>query len=399
MKKTICIIGAGASGITILEKLIKHIDKFQVICYEKQDWIGGIWHPLHLTHTYPGMILNGSKEDFDLLNPKIEDVLKQKVDNFFSKEVYYKYLITKVKTNNIDKFIKFNHRMEICKYSTEIKKFEVTVQNEHTVYNKFFDYVIVANGIYTIENKLKDELQVLISNFKGKIFHSKYLYQNNNFHNKKILIIGGGPSAEDVALHAINQKAKSITINSKNDWIVSSKWPKIINFENKIINIDQNLVIYDSNNKENIDIIILCIGYNHDLNFLNQYNNLSFDNTFYYNLYDSIFHIDNPQLMFIGYIDPFFSLVLFEHQAEYIIKYLIQEIVLPNKAEMYKSMNIWKEKSMTLKDERYDKGKLIVEYLNNINKITKRQLETKELLNQINIEFNKKEKNILNFKK
>ena len=54
---------------------------------------------------------------------------------------------------------------------------------------------------------------------------------------------------------------------------------------------------------------------------------------------------------------------------------------------MCQSMNLWQERSNNLKDERYDKAKLIVEYLNNINKITMRQFKTTELLEQIKIKY------------
>lgn len=42
MTKRVCIIGAGASGITCIKEC-REVG-FDVVCYEKGSYVGGLWH-------------------------------------------------------------------------------------------------------------------------------------------------------------------------------------------------------------------------------------------------------------------------------------------------------------------------------------------------------------------
>ena len=45
MKTRICVIGAGASGLCLLEELRKlDTDKFEISCFERYDKVGGLWN-------------------------------------------------------------------------------------------------------------------------------------------------------------------------------------------------------------------------------------------------------------------------------------------------------------------------------------------------------------------
>ena len=39
--KKICVIGAGASGITAVKSCLE--ENFDVVCYDKSDYFGGLW--------------------------------------------------------------------------------------------------------------------------------------------------------------------------------------------------------------------------------------------------------------------------------------------------------------------------------------------------------------------
>lgn len=42
LRKNICIIGAGVSGLTAIKCCLE--EGHTVLCYEKSDWLGGLWH-------------------------------------------------------------------------------------------------------------------------------------------------------------------------------------------------------------------------------------------------------------------------------------------------------------------------------------------------------------------
>ena len=69
----VAIIGAGPSGLSLLNAFKKIVHEIEVVCYEKQDRAGGLWNYIWRTGTakhgeplansmYRNLWSNGSKE-------------------------------------------------------------------------------------------------------------------------------------------------------------------------------------------------------------------------------------------------------------------------------------------------------------------------------------------------
>jgi cation diffusion facilitator CzcD-associated flavoprotein CzcO len=56
-QKRVCVIGAGIAGLVTAKILTE--DGFQVVIFEKEPTIGGVWAP---SRTYPGLRTNNPRE-------------------------------------------------------------------------------------------------------------------------------------------------------------------------------------------------------------------------------------------------------------------------------------------------------------------------------------------------
>ena len=99
------------------------------------------------------------------------------------------------------KKFKFNCTVNNVEFDSKSEKFQLswTEQAAGESKNKLleFDYIMVATGHFSIPNNpsFKGE-----DSFNGRLIHSHEYQDGNLYTNKRVLIIGGSFSAEDIAL-------------------------------------------------------------------------------------------------------------------------------------------------------------------------------------------------------
>jgi dimethylaniline monooxygenase (N-oxide forming) len=74
-----------------------------------------------------------------------------------------------------------------------------------------FDYVIVASGLYSGTNQFIPSIPGRES-FKGEVVHSCQFFDASVAQDKRVVVIGGGKSAVDIAVEAALNKASSVTL-------------------------------------------------------------------------------------------------------------------------------------------------------------------------------------------
>lgn len=76
-----------------------------------------------------------------------------------------------------------------------------------------FDQLVVAVGHFSVPNMPKD--MPFLDTFSGFIMHSRDLRDFNVFKNKRVLLIGSGLSAEDIACQMSKFGASQIIISHR----------------------------------------------------------------------------------------------------------------------------------------------------------------------------------------
>jgi len=227
---------------------------------------------------------------------------------------------------DLTKNIKFNTVVRNVHYDENTKKF--TVEAETFGDNKVteslaetFDYVIVAVGIFHIPNK--PSFQGL-NQFEGRVLHVHDMKDAHEFSGQRVLVVGGGYSAEDITLHCIKFGAKHVTITHRSP-SMGFKWPPGVDERPIIERIQGNTVFFKDGSKTEVDAIIMCTGYLYSFPFLETRLRLVSDVT----LYPSGLHVGTVwraagggRLLYMGVQNQVFTMPMFDAQARWIARYV-----------------------------------------------------------------------------
>ena len=97
--------------------------------------------------------------------------------------------------------------------------------------------------------------------FTGKIIHAHDYRDGRVYKDKKVLLIGGSYSAEDIALQCWKFGAEYSHITHKNPARMGFKWPETVSETATFLkDFDGNKVIFEDGSSEEYDVIIKCTG-------------------------------------------------------------------------------------------------------------------------------------------
>lgn len=214
-KKRITIIGCGVSGITMaIHSLRKGYD---IIILEKERQLGGVWY-------------DKNYQNIELQTTPIS--YSYSLDEFKSKYLFAKgdeiidYLQFNFTKYNLKKHTIFNSKA--ISLTKRKKQYTLGYKNNNNIKYIKSDYVVFCCGVYNIP-KLPNSLKHNINNFSGfydhsQIFSNKMKQSFSKFKDKDVVIIGNGSTGCDLAVGAVEAKAKSVTILFRSHrWVVPKK--------------------------------------------------------------------------------------------------------------------------------------------------------------------------------
>jgi hypothetical protein len=390
--KTVCLIGAGSSGITAAKALKENGISFD--CFEKGSQIGGNWrfnNDNGMSSAYRSLHINTNR----LIMAYSDYPMPAEYPMF----PHHSHII-----NYFDNYVDHFRLREDIQFNTEVKA--VTPNNDGTFTvetNKgasLYSNVIVANGHHWNPRFPQPAFE---GNFTGEILHSHFYKEVEQLKNKDILVVGMGNSAVDIACEAARTYSGKVVISTRSganivpNWLwsipfdslansLTSKLPMAIQrlflssalrlargnqedfgvpkpkrpllsehptlsqdllnlsgrgsikFKPNIKEFKGKTVVFEDGTQQDFDMIIYATGYKVTFPFLK---NQSFDvsETNDFRLYKKVIHPDFPGLFFLALIQPLGAIMpLAEVQSKWIAKILKGETKLPNKEEMIKSI-------------------------------------------------------------
>lgn len=197
----IAVIGAGPSGLAAIKNL-KDQGLFQITAFEKNGQLGGNWvYDTENSHSsvYETTHIISSKrwsefEDFPMPKNYPDYPSHAQLLNYF--RAYATHF-------DLHPFIQLNTKVLKINYTPE-QLWQVTYENAQGIHEAIFEYLLVANG-----HHWDPVMPEFATKFTGELLHSHDYKKAALFKNKKVLVIGGGNSACDVAVEVSRVAAKT----------------------------------------------------------------------------------------------------------------------------------------------------------------------------------------------
>ena len=353
--KRVAILGAGPSGLAQLRAFEAAgkagIELPEIVCYEKQRDLGGMWNytwrtgldahgePVHGS-MYRYLWSNGPKECLEFADYSFEEHFGKPIASYPPRAVLRDYIMGRVEKSDLRRCIQFNTAVHWVSFDEATRKFSVTVRDMKAdeLSTEEFDYVVVATGHFSTPNTPYFEG---LEQFPGRVLHAHDFRDACEFADKDLLLVGSSYSAEDIGTQCHKYGAKSVTFSYRSA-PMGYDWPEAFEEVPLLVKVDGRTAHFADGTQKDIDAIVLCTGYQHHFPFLSDELTLRTHNRLYpENLYKGIFWMENPQLIYLGMQDQYYTFNMFDAQAWYARDVMLGRLALPDAEAMAADAAAW----------------------------------------------------------
>lgn len=223
----VCIIGGGQSGLVTCKTMAE--SGKSVIVLEKCNGCIGMFSTIKEKDLFKWSTSRYMSGFSDFPMPKT-------VPTWFTIRDYLNYLESYVKHFGLDKYIKYNSKVNKC-YQNQNGEWIVEYNNSEKLVCK---KLIVCAGL-----NQTPKFPEIVKGFTGEIIHTEQVYRNmnkeewrNKFQGKRILLLGGAESAYDIG-HVLVQYSNQVYYSTKNytEWFAKGEEdPELIDRARKLEN-------------------------------------------------------------------------------------------------------------------------------------------------------------------
>ena len=198
----VLILGAGISGIGAAYHLLDQRPGTTFAVLEALPSYGGTWW----THRYPGV---RSDSDLFTLGYRFK---AWKGDPIATGEQILSYLGEVIEENNLDRYIRYRHRVTEADWSSEDSQWTVRATNLDTGESLTVTagFLWMCHGYYRHGQGYKPQWEG-VEDFQGEILHPQEWPEEADLDGKKVVVIGSGATAATL-IPAIADKAEHVTM-------------------------------------------------------------------------------------------------------------------------------------------------------------------------------------------
>ena len=408
MDKRVCVVGAGSSGIAAAQEL--HARGIDFDCFEVGSEVGGNWrygNDNGMSSAYRSLHINTSRQQMEYRAFPMPDDMPDYPNHWQIAEYFDAY---------VDHFgfrDKIAFRTEVVKVEpAEGGGYDVTLRssNEHGEPGepevRAYSHVVVANGHHW-DARWPEPSYPGAENFPGVQMHAHYYRTPDVLEGKRVLVLGIGNSASDIAVESSRVAAETYLAMRrgahvvpkymfgvptdhltdsplargpvalqrlglaallrltqgrmtdyglpKPDHAVLHAHPTVsddlltrlghgdIAVRPNIDRFESSKVFFVDGSAAEVDVVIYCTGYKVTFPFLDERFVPTRDN--HVDLYRRVVSPDFPGLYFVGLVQPIGAIMpLAEAQSAWVADLVSGEGVLPSYDEMRRQIRVYDEK-------------------------------------------------------
>ncbi|XP_062593555.1 uncharacterized protein LOC134255032 [Saccostrea cucullata] len=198
------------------------------------------------------------------------------------------------------------------------------------VKTEVFDSVLVCNGHDSEPYSPNIPGMEL---FEGRIIHSKEFRHEEHFEGLRVAILGCNFSGEDISMHVAKFARKVFVCHRRDPKYFPPSLPKEIEQRPPFVRLNKDSVVFPDGTSENVDAIIFCTGYQYAFPFLKD-DIITMKDRRIQPIYKHMFHIEYPNLIFIGIARMFLYFPIFHEIAKLAVLALAGKVKFPSQEEM-----------------------------------------------------------------
>jgi dimethylaniline monooxygenase (N-oxide forming) len=230
MRKHIAIIGAGFGGLSTA-KLLSDLE-YDVTIFEKDSEVGGVWTS---SRRYPGLGTQNPGSTYHLS----EHPMPKHYPEWPTGEQMQDYIESYSDRFNLKRLVRFN--TEVLNADIDANSSKWTIQSvpskgdDKQLTEESFDFVVVANGIFSKPKVPEFKGSESWENNGGKIVHSSDFVDLESARGKKVMVIGYGKSSCDAAMSIVDVAASTHVVARNIIWKIPKKIGGLVNFKHLLL--------------------------------------------------------------------------------------------------------------------------------------------------------------------
>jgi dimethylaniline monooxygenase (N-oxide forming) len=219
MASKVCIIGAGGSGITAAQVLDARGIPFD--CFEKGSHVGGNWRYENdngMSSAYRSLHINTSRRVMAFKSLPMPDHFPDYPDHF-QMAAYFDEFVDHFRLRE-----KISFRTEVTKVEPADGEWAVSTKGERGEHCERYGAVIVANGHHW-DPRWPEPAFPGSEEFEGEQLHAHHYREPDVLRGKRVLVLGLGNSATDIAVEASRIAEKTFLAVRRGAYVI----PKYLN--------------------------------------------------------------------------------------------------------------------------------------------------------------------------
>ncbi len=220
--KNIAIVGAGFAGL-VSTKVFRDFG-WSVKTFEKDSEVGGVWSS---SRRYPGLTTQNVRSTYSLSDfpyPK-------NYPEWPSGEQVQKYLADYVTHFGLANDINLNTTVESTTFDEVSQSWMVVTSDSEGSHEEKFDFLVVANGIFSDPLVPEFDGQEAFLAAGGTIQHTCDFHTVDEVAGKDVVVVGFGKSSCDVAAATVGTSKSTTIVARKIIWKIPKKFKNVLNYK------------------------------------------------------------------------------------------------------------------------------------------------------------------------
>src|SRR6516164_1231411 len=208
----VVIVGAGISGVSAAWHLQDRCPTKSFAILERRDDLGGTWD----LFKYPGI-----RSDSDMFTLGFRFKPWRSAKSIADGASIKEYIKEAAVENQIDRHIRYRHRVLAVDWSDAENLWTVTVEDDGQRYDITCSFLFACTGYYNYDEGYSPTFAGS-EDFEGTIVHPQHWPEDLDYAGKKIVVIGSGATAITLIPALVNSGSGHVTMLQRSPTYIGS---------------------------------------------------------------------------------------------------------------------------------------------------------------------------------